>query len=397
MIRLTLFFVLILLSCSSEGEDPMPMDNTLPVFSMESITVDEGNQDKSIFVSLRLSKSWTKPVSVVLKSVDGTAVAGEDFEAVRDEVIEFAVGSRQENLRINLLADEQWEEDEAFTVEIVSISEATASNNTVSIIIENDDILGQFDLPGGYSTPDEYVGMNLIWRDEFDGTELDQSKWTYEIGNGASGWGNNELQYYTSENTIMYEGNLVIQARDEFFAGFNYTSSRIITENKFEFTHGRVDIRAVLPEGQGIWPAFWMLGENIRSVGWPRCGEIDIMEIVGHEPGKLHGTVHYSDPNGNRIMAGHSISLPNNAKFSSAYHVFSIVWEEDSIKWFLDDQQFHSVSRQSVGNQNPYPFNDPFFFIFNTAVGGNWPGSPDSTTSFPQNMIIDYIRVFQED
>jgi len=392
--RVLLFFAILFVACSSE-EEPTPMDNQPPLFSMESIIVDEGNQDKSIFLSMTLSKAWDSPVTLTLKTVDGTAVAGEDFVGIENKVIEFAVGSRQENLRIELLADEVWEEDEQFTVELVSITEASVNNNSVTITIDNDDIQGQFNLPGGYSTPDNYEGMNLVWSDEFDGDELSLDNWTHEIGNGDWGWGNNELQYYTNENTIMYEGNLVIQARDDFFSGFNYTSSRIITENKFEFTHGRVDIRAVLPEGQGIWPALWMLGENIRSVGWPRCGEIDIMEVVGHEPGTLHGTVHYPDPNGNRIFIGDKVTLPNNQKFSSQYHVFSIVWEEDTISWLLDDQQYFKVSRQSLGSQNPYPFNEPFFFIFNIAVGGNWPGSPDATTSFPQNMIIDYVRVFQ--
>ncbi|MBT8230684.1 MAG: family 16 glycosylhydrolase [Bacteroidia bacterium] len=387
----------VLFSCSSDGEEPMVIENVPPVFSMESITVEEGNQDKSVFVSLRLNKTWDKTVSATLKTVDGTAVAGEDFIAIDNELVDFDPGSRQENLRIQLLADEQWEEDEEFSIEIVSITEATTSANSATVTIENDDILGQFDLPDGYSTPETYQGMNLIWSDEFNGTELLQDDWTYEIGNGASGWGNNELQYYTGENTIFYEGHLVLQAREEFFGGFNYTSSRIITKDKFEFTHGRVDIRAVLPEGQGIWPALWMLGANISDVGWPRCGEIDIMELVGHEPGTVHGTVHYPDQGGNRIFTGNETSLSNNRKFSQDFHVFSVIWEEDRIKWLMDDKQFYQVSRTSLGSQNPYPFNEPFFFIFNIAVGGNWPGSPDSTTSFPQNMIIDYIRVFQEE
>ena len=156
-----------------------------------------------------------------------------------------------------------------------------------------------------------------------------------------------------------------------------------------------MDIRAVLPEGQGIWPALWMLGESITSVGWPRCGEIDIMEILGHEPSKLHATVHYANNNGDRVMNGTSTNLPGGQKFSDEFHVFSIIWEEDRIQFLLDDVPYHNITRNTLGLSNPYPFNEPFFFIFNVAVGGNWPGSPDGTTRFPQHMIVDYIRVFQ--
>ena len=224
---------------------------------------------------------------------------------------------------------------------------------------------------------------------------MNQEFWTYEIGNGEWGWGNNELQFYRSDNTSLVDGNLVIAARNESFNGFQYTSSRFITRNKFEFTHGRVDIRARIPEGQGIWPALWMLGENINTVGWPRCGEIDIMEIVGHEPNVVHGTVHYANPNGDRIQNGSETRLTGGKKFSDEFYVFSLEWEEDRIRWFLNDVQYHSVSRGGLGLSNPYPFNEPFFFIFNVAVGGQWPGSPDASTVFPQHMIVDYIRVFQ--
>ena len=380
-------------SCGSNTVVEMP---TPANFSIESFVVQEGSDDKSIFLSLRLDKISDEKVSVFVETEDETATAGEDYVEISGKLVEFQPGSVQENLQVQIIGDEEAEGDETFKVKVVDITGANASISEAIVTIENDDISTEFNIPNqGYSTPESYTGYDLIWSDEFDGSALDENFWTYEIGNGTWGWGNNELQYYRRENTILHEGNLVIQAREENFSGFKYTSSRLITRGKFDFKHGRVDIRAALPEGQGIWPALWMLGANFNTVGWPRCGEIDIMEIVGHEPSKTHGTVHYANSNGDHIQNGSSTSLSGGEKFSQEFHVFSIVWSEEGIDWLLDDVKFHTVNRQSLGIQNPYPFDESFFFIFNVAVGGNWPGSPDATTSFPQNMIVDYIRVFQ--
>jgi beta-glucanase (GH16 family) len=167
----------------------------------------------------------------------------------------------------------------------------------------------------------------------------------------------------------------------------------MITKAKKEFQYGRIDIRARLPYGQGIWPAIWMLGANIDDVGWPRCGEIDIMELVGHLPKVSHGTAHY-DVDG-WASKGSSYALTTGQTFSDEFHVFTIVWEMNRIKWYVDYNKFFELSAQDVGGT--YPFNNPFFFIMNIAVGGNWPGDPDETTVFPQTMEVDYIRVFQQE
>ena len=172
-----------------------------------------------------------------------------------------------------------------------------------------------------------------------------------------------------------------------------YNSARIITKGKKEFKFGRIDIRAKLPEGQGIWPALWMLGSNIDDVGWPTCGEIDIMEMVGHEPNKTHGTAHWRASDGNSTFKGASTS--SSKKLSEQYHVYSILWEENSLNWYFDEEKFHTITPNNLQNVE-FPFNQNFFFIFNIAVGGIWPGNPDDTTVFPQEMEIDYIRVFQE-
>jgi len=384
-----------LLACNDEGGSTTTPPS-LPEVSLEAFIATEGNQNTSVFLSTRLSKTSDEAVTIFVESEDGSAEAGTDYEPI-STAITFAPGSVQESYRLNLLGDEDSEIDETFMVSITNVTGATLGTASVNITIQNDDRgNGVVIIPSsGYTTPTEYDGMNLIWSDEFDEEQINSSNWTFEIGNGSSGWGNNELQFYTRENTSLVEGNLVIEARAEPFNGFNYTSSRIISQNKFEFTHGRVDIRAVLPQGQGIWPALWMLGENINTVGWPRCGEIDVMEIVGHQPAKTHGTVHYADPAGNHIFKGDEISLTGGEIFADEFHVFSILWEEDRIQFFMDDQLYYTVTPAFLGTSNPYPFNDPFFFIMNVAVGGNWPGSPDSTTTFPQHMIVDYFRVFQ--
>lgn len=238
-----------------------------------------------------------------------------------------------------------------------------------------------------------YPGMTMVWSDEFNGSSLNTSLWTYEIGTGNNGWGNNELQYYRQENTFVDNGELVIEAREESFGGRSYTSSRIITSGKFDFKYGRVDIRAKLPEGQGIWPALWMLGSNFSTVGWPSCGEIDIMEMIGgnNRENTVHGTVHWESSG--HAEFGDSYTLPSE-NFSDDYHVFSILWEENRIIWYVDDIQFNTVDTTPSDLSE---FQNSFFFIFNVAVGGNWPGSPDASTVFPQQMKVDYVRVFQNE
>ncbi|MDA0314446.1 MAG: glycoside hydrolase family 16 protein [Bacteroidetes bacterium] len=249
----------------------------------------------------------------------------------------------------------------------------------------------------GFIGPDSYEGYNKVWSDEFSGSTL-SSDWTFEIGDGCPalcGWGNQELEFYKKENTTLQDGNLVITAKRESTGTRNYTSSRLITKGKRFFTYGRVDIRAKLPKGQGLWPALWMLGENISEVSWPKCGEIDIMELVGgsaeNKDGTIHGTVHWDNAGSNANYGGKT-SLPFGI-FNDEYHVFSIDWTEREIIWLLDGVKYHVIDITPPGLDE---FHKPFFFILNVAVGGSWPGSPDVSTIFPQEMKLDYIRVFQK-
>ena len=266
---------------------------------------------------------------------------------------------------------------------------------------------GPIDPEGGYMSPDSYSGYQLAWADEFSGNTLNTADWTHEIGTGSNGWGNNELQYYRSQNTRITNGKLVIEAREENFAGRAYTSSRIITLNKQFFQYGRIDIRAKTPRGQGLWPALWMLGENISSIGWPKSGEIDIMEMVGGSGRErdVHGTAHWNRGGANASYAPtnnapynggppNSYRLAANNSLDATFHVFSLEWTENALTWFIDNVPFNTmVIDNSV---DLAPFRKEFFFIFNVAVGGDWPGSPDPSTVFPQRMLVDYVRVFQK-
>ena len=249
----------------------------------------------------------------------------------------------------------------------------------------------------GYTSPDSYNGYNLVWTDEFTGSELSED-WTFELGDGCPdlcGWGNQELEYYKQENTSLAGGYLTITGKRENVNGRAYTSSRLITKGNKFFTYGRIDIRAKLPKGQGLWPALWMLGENISEVSWPKCGEIDIMEMVGgnadDRDNTVHGTVHW-DNSGNYANYGGSTKLPFGI-FNDEFHVFTIDWTDREIKWLLDGVQYHVIDITPPGLEE---FHKPFFFIFNVAVGGLWPGSPDGSTVFPQEMKVDYVRVFQK-
>ncbi|MFP4064683.1 MAG: family 16 glycosylhydrolase [Bacteroidales bacterium] len=259
------------------------------------------------------------------------------------------------------------------------------------VVIEQDSVsVGE-----GYTTPLSYDGYDLVWHDEFEGDKVNPEYWVFESGDGCPGlcgWGNNEMQYYREENARVADGVLTIEARREDFGGKRYTSARIKTEGKQSFQYGRIDIRALLPEGQGIWPALWMLGNDIETVGWPRCGEIDIMEMIGgnSRENQVHGTLHW-DSNGH-ASAGGSYTK-SSGTFADEYHVFSIIWDETYIRWFVNDIQFHEIL---ITPTHMTEFHQEFFFIFNVAVGGNWPGNPDESTTFPQQMKVDYVRVFQE-
>jgi beta-glucanase (GH16 family) len=243
-------------------------------------------------------------------------------------------------------------------------------------------------------TPSPTPSPSQTWADEFDGpanTLPDPSKWTYDLGNN-NGWGNRELETYTnSVQNVRLDGSghLIIHV-DRTDSG--YTSARIKTQGLLSARYGRIEARIRLPFGQGIWPAFWALGSNITSVGWPQCGEIDIMENIGREPSINHGSVHGPGYSGGNSVTG-LFTLPAGARFSDDFHVFAIQWASQTITFSVDGAAYKTVTPASLPSGASWVFENPFFLILNVAVGGNFPGNPDASAQFPQEMIVDYVRV----
>jgi beta-glucanase (GH16 family) len=242
----------------------------------------------------------------------------------------------------------------------------------------------------------------LTWSDEFsspDGSSPDSSKWTMDIG--GNGWGNNELEYYTSrpQNVQIVNGNLSITALNETYTGTDgvtrqYTSARLKTAGRFTQRYGRFEARIKLPKGQGLWAAFWMLGDNYTSVGWPQCGEIDIMENIGSNPSTILGTLHGPGYSGSAGLTA-NYSLPSPQLFSDDFHLFAVEWEPTAIRFYVDGVLYKTRTPADLPAGTQWVFDHPFYIILNLAVGGNLPGAPDATTQFPQSMLVDYVRVYE--
>jgi beta-glucanase (GH16 family) len=366
-------------------------DPFIPMLHLpERVSIPEGNDgNHTLSIVVELTGPAVNPVSFNWSTLDGWAKSNEDYYPVSNQNIVFEPGQIEKTLEVSIIGDDIFEMDDYFDVVLNNITGAQAEKTTVRVYLENDDTYTPQIVDDGTMTPLEYPGMSLVWNDEFSGSSINTENWGYDLGGG--GWGNNEWQVYTSssENSFISNDKLNIRATKLYNS---YNSARLLSKGKKEFTYGRIDIRARMPYGQGIWPALWMLGGNISQVGWPRCGEIDIMEYLGHEQSKTHGTIHYYE-NGHRYK-GSSYSLSGNQSFHDDFHVFTIVWQENSVRWYVDYNLFYEVDDKLVVFDS---FRLPHFFIMNVAVGGNWPGYPDETTVFPQIMEVDYIRVFQNE
>jgi len=235
------------------------------------------------------------------------------------------------------------------------------------------------------------IEPTLVWSDEFDGTTLNLDNWSYELGDGCPnlcGWGNNELQEYTDDNHRLEDGMLIISAKKG--SNSNYTSTRIKTKGKQEFQYGRIEARVKVPSGAGMWPAFWALGNDIETNSWPNCGEIDIVEYVGKNPGQIFTSVHTPSSYGNTVNS----MITNVPNVEEDFHNYAVEWNENFIDFFFDDTRVYTYFVQTK-NQNTWPFNKPFFFILNLAVGGNFGGPVANNIEFPREFIIDYVRVYQ--
>jgi beta-glucanase (GH16 family) len=256
--------------------------------------------------------------------------------------------------------------------------------------------------PSPVSQPGIPATWQLSWSDEFDSADSsrpDPTRWVYDLG--GNGWGNNELETYTdrAENARIEKGALVITARAERFVGAdgtprNYTSARLKTLGRFAQTYGRFEARLQIPRGQGIWPAFWMLGSDIDSRDWPQCGEIDVMENIGREPTTVHGTMH-----GPGYSGGGGIGMPfqslDGTPFAAGHHVYAVEWEPSEIRWYVDGRLYQTRKPSDLPAGARWVFDHDMFLLLNVAVGGNWPGSPDQSTVFPKEMLVDHVRVYR--
>jgi hypothetical protein len=365
----------------------------LPIATISNV-MQERSINSSVFrFSVILSKTSTNVVSIHYTTEDGTATGNTDFTAANG-TLTFNANQQEAFIDISVKGDSLRREDQLFYIILDNPVNCALQGNKATGTITNKNGLYFPVANTGYTTPITYPGYTLIWSDEFNNTTINPNNWTFESGNN-NGWGNNELEYYTdrTQNVFVSGGNLIIEARGEPYNGFNYTSTRMITKNKKIFKFGRIDIRAKMPKGKGVWPALWMLGNNIDQVSWPACGEIDILELLGQEPNKIYGTIHWGTSVAAHGSKGSSYVL-SSGSFDQEFHVFSMIWILDQIKIYVDDQLFVTINSTDVP-VGSYPFNNDFFFLFNVAVGGNWPGAPDGNTVFPQRMVVDYIRVFQ--
>jgi beta-glucanase (GH16 family) len=251
---------------------------------------------------------------------------------------------------------------------------------------------------GGAEPDAERDGWTLSFRDEFnepEGEGVDTTKWTPV--NKGDGFGNNELEFYTprTQNARMDgQGSLIIEVLKEDYMGRMYTSTRLESSGKFEQRYGRFEIRAKVPFGQGIWPAYWLLGNDIASASWPNCGEIDIMEQVGRMPSTNYGSLHGPGYSGGNPLST-QYHLEGGARFADTFHEYAIEWEPDVVRFYVDDELYSTRTPSDVPSGGRWVYDHPFFMILNVAVGGPFPGSPDGTTMFPQRMLVDYVRVYR--
>ena len=253
-------------------------------------------------------------------------------------------------------------------------------------------------------TPPEIHGWALTWSDEFNGpngSAPDPAKWKFDVG--GDGWGNRELEYYTErpQNAFIEDGHLVIRAIREDFTGADgvarhYTSARLKTQGIFAQAYGRFEARIKIPYGQGVWPAFWLLGNDLGKVRWPQSGEIDIMENIGREPSAIHGSMHGPGYSGNEGLT-QAISLPGEQPFYEEYHLYAIEWEPNAVHFFVDSTKYATFTPANLAPELRWVFDHPFFVVLNLAVGGDWPGAPDESTVFPQSMLVDFVRVYRKD
>ena len=390
-----LFLFIAFISCDPKTDPVDPTPTVTPDLSISDSNVFENTGGTTMQFEVGVNTASELPISFNFKVEGITAEPDKDFVAGTGSTI-LGAGAFSVVIEVTIKDDDIHEVDEKIQVTLTEASNATIKDAVgIGVIRDNDDPSTYDD--DGYYTLDNYFGYELAWSDEFSGDALNLEDYNFDLNDGCPnlcGWGNNELQWYTDlpANIKVEDGKLSITATKEGPTSFK--SAKFHTKDKQSFQYGRIDVRAKLPKGQGIWPAIWMLGTNIDDVGWPACGEIDIMELVGHQANVSHGTAHWgADGSTQSTFKGSSFSL-SGEDFSDKFHVFTLLWEEDEMVWYVDETPFHIITPADMQGL-PYRFNHEFYMLFNVAVGGNWPGNPDDTTVFPQTMEVDYVRYFK--
>jgi len=369
-----LLLVISVCSCAKNDSGTSGLTSYLSVSNVSG-TRDTVNSTISFVISVENPNK--NPISFNYATEEGTAKANVDFTPVSGSKT-IAANATQVTVDVPVIGRRAAQGAQQFYLVITNPSNAVIKFDRGTASIQN---------PG--------FGYSLVWAEDFNGSTLNTNDWNYETG--AGGWGNNELQNYTSgtNNAYIENGSLVIEAKQENLGGSNYTSARLTTKRKKKFTYGKIEFRAKVPSTKGLWPALWMLGSNIDAVPWPACGEIDVMESVNKEvPSKIYGTAHWGTATTNHQQSGNNFAL-STGDFSQDYHVFSIEWDANKIQWLMDGNKYHELNKSQV-TVGTYPFDKDFFLILDVAVGGQWPGNPDATSIFPQKMYVDYIHVYQK-
>ena len=391
----TILIAAILYCSCSKSKTPVPpvTPPALPTLSILDISHARDNKVATAFrFFISVSSASDKDIKVNYATSDSTAISGTDYIGVSG-TLTIPASQNLGYVDVSVSGDSLRQPDQAFYLTISNPVNATikGSAKVVATITTN----GTY-YPSdseGYYSPSTYTGYTLKWSDEFNDAAINTNNWNFDIG--GSGWGNHELEYYTNSpnNAYLSNGKLVIEARQETIGNNNYTSARMNTAGKKSFQYGRIDMRAKIPVSHGMWPALWMLGSNISTTPWPACGETDIMELIGSSPNRVVGSIHWAQANGSSGTVNNAYFL-SSGDFSQQFHVFSLIWRMNYVQIIVDGIPYMTATNSSI-TSGTWPFNAPFFFIFNVAVGGDWPGPPDSTTIFPQQMLVDYVRVFQ--
>lgn len=366
--------------CCKNGDNA----SALPTLSTEWTSADRATEDKDFEFKMRIPQIVNADVLVDYATKDGTALSGVDYFS-NNGTATIKAGNLYTNVKVKVKGDSVRRAPQFFYLEISNPRNCKIANDEAVGIILNDGTYLPLDNKG-YSTPHSYPNYTLVWSDEFNGESIDENNWSFETG--GTGWGNHELEYYSSrtQNAFVSSGNLIIEARKENYSGADFTSARLTTKGKRSFKYGRIDIRAKVPKPKGTLSSLWMLGSNIDTAGWPTCGEIDIMQL-GRIDNQAYQILHWGSPAAPHQF-GLSQWLGNVAE--NDFHVFSCIWDADHFEMYVDD-----ILTFNMNTDESLPFRNQFFLIFSLAVGGDWPGSPDNTTQFPQRMIVDYVRIFQ--